>query len=394
MKQVSYNGLTFEPFIEREKIQARILELAREITEQHSGRRPLMVCVLNGAFPFASELLLNIDTDAEISFIRLKSYEGTSSTGTVKEIMGLHDDIEGRPVILVEDIVDTGQTIKRLVDTVSAKNPAEVKIATLLFKPESLQCDVKPDYVGFAIPPKFIIGFGLDLDGLARNLQDIYVLKEQDDRPAHRRHSPSAPLSYLYNFPQKMNIVIFGAPGSGKGTQSEKLIERYGLHHISTGEVLRDHIARKTPIGQIANTYIKQGQLIPDSLMIRILEEIIDNDPKAKDGVILDGFPRTVPQADALKRLFERRGQKLHHVIGLEVPEDELVERMILRGQQTGRADDNPETIKNRLKVYHESTTPLRDYYIKEGKYRQIKGTGSIDDIFSSSVTASGEGES
>ena len=109
------------------------------------------------------------------------SYEGTSSTGTVKEIMGLHDNIEGRPVILVEDIVDTGQTIKRLVDTVSAKNPAEVKIATLLFKPESLQCDVKPDYVGFAIPPKFIIGFGLDLDGLARNLQDIYVLKEQAD---------------------------------------------------------------------------------------------------------------------------------------------------------------------------------------------------------------------
>lgn len=181
MKQVSYNGLTFEPFIEREKIQARILELAREITEQYRGRRPLLVCVLNGAFPFAAELFLNIDTDAEISFIRLKSYEGTSSTGTVKEIMGLHDNIEGRPVILVEDIVDTGQTIKRLVDTVSAKNPAEVKIATLLFKPESLQCDVKPDYVGFAIPPKFIIGFGLDLDGLARNLQDIYVLKEQAD---------------------------------------------------------------------------------------------------------------------------------------------------------------------------------------------------------------------
>lgn len=181
MKQVSYNGLTFEPFIEREKIQARILELAREITEQYRGRRPLLVCVLNGAFPFAAELFLNIDTDAEISFIRLKSYEGTSSTGTVKEIMGLHDDIEGRPVILVEDIVDTGQTIKRLVDTVSAKNPAEVKIATLLFKPESLQCDVKPDYVGFAIPPKFIIGFGLDLDGLARNLQDIYVLKGQAD---------------------------------------------------------------------------------------------------------------------------------------------------------------------------------------------------------------------
>ncbi len=179
-----------------------------------------------------------------------------------------------------------------------------------------------------------------------------------------------------------MNLVIFGAPGSGKGTQSDKLIEKYGLHHISTGEVLRDHIARKTPIGQIAKTYISQGQLIPDSLMIRILEEIIDNEPKAKDGVILDGFPRTIPQAEALKRFFEKRGQEVHHVIGLEVPEDELIERMILRGKQTGRADDNLETIKNRLQVYHDSTRPLRDYYIKEGKYRPINGTGSIDDIF------------
>lgn len=181
MKQVTYNGLTFEPYIEREKIQKRIEELAKEITAEFKGRRPLLVCVLNGAFPFASELFLNIDTDAEIAFIRLKSYEGTSSTGTVKEVMGLTAEIAGRPVILVEDIVDTGQTIERLVETISAKNPSEVKIATLLFKPEILQCDVKPDYVGFAIPPKFIIGFGLDLDGLARNLKDIYVLKETAD---------------------------------------------------------------------------------------------------------------------------------------------------------------------------------------------------------------------
>ncbi len=187
-----------------------------------------------------------------------------------------------------------------------------------------------------------------------------------------------------------MNVVIFGAPGSGKGTQSEKLIEKYGLHHISTGEVLRDHIARKTPIGQIAKTYINQGQLIPDSLMIRILEEILDNEPKAKDGVILDGFPRTVPQADALNRFFSRRGQTLHHVIGLEVPEDELVDRMIKRGQQTGRADDNIDTIKNRLQVYHESTTPLRDYYINEGKYRAINGHGSVEEIFAEIVRAIG----
>ena len=188
-----------------------------------------------------------------------------------------------------------------------------------------------------------------------------------------------------------MNVVIFGAPGSGKGTQSEKLIEKYGLHHISTGEVLRDHIARKTPIGQIAKTYINQGQLIPDSLMIRILEGIIDNEPKAKEGVILDGFPRTIPQAEALNRFMARRGDEIHHVIGLEVPEEELVDRMIKRGQQTGRADDNLETIKNRLQVYHESTTPLRDFYISEGKYRQINGHGSVDEIFESIAEAIGD---
>ena len=179
-----------------------------------------------------------------------------------------------------------------------------------------------------------------------------------------------------------MNIVIFGAPGSGKGTQSEKLIERYGLYHISTGEVLRDHIARKTPIGQIAKTYINQGQLIPDSLMIRILEEIIENEPKAQKGVILDGFPRTIAQAEALDRFMAKHGREIKHVIGLEVPEDELIDRMIKRGQQTGRADDNPETIKNRLKVYHESTTPLREFYKNAGKYRKINGSGSVNDIF------------
>jgi len=181
MKQVTYNGLTFEPYIKRETIQKRIEELAKAITSEFAGKKPLFLCVLNGAFPFASELFLNIETDAEISFIRLKSYDGTSTTGMVKEIMGLSEDISGRPVIVVEDIVDTGNTIKHLVDDLRAKGPAVVKIATLLFKPESLRCNVTPDYVGFEIPPKFIIGYGLDLDGLARNLQDIYVLKENAD---------------------------------------------------------------------------------------------------------------------------------------------------------------------------------------------------------------------
>lgn len=179
-----------------------------------------------------------------------------------------------------------------------------------------------------------------------------------------------------------MNIVIFGAPGSGKGTQSAKLIDKYGLYHISTGEVLRDHIKRGTELGKTADKYISKGQLIPDELMIRILDDVLDNEAGAKKGVVFDGFPRTVPQAEALKELLRKRGSELHTVIGLEVPEDELVDRMIARGKDTGRADDNPETIKNRLNVYHSQTMPLKEYYTKEGKYKAVNGSGIVDDIF------------
>lgn len=181
MTKVTYKGLTFKPYITNERIAARINELGRQITEEYSGRNPLLLCVLNGAFPFAADLFHRIETDAEIAFIRFKSYDGMSSTGNVKQLMGLTENIEGRPVIVVEDIVDTGNTIVSLVADLKSKNPSEIKVATLLFKPESLQCDVCPDYVGFSIPPKFIIGFGLDLDGAARNLRDIYVLDEDED---------------------------------------------------------------------------------------------------------------------------------------------------------------------------------------------------------------------
>lgn len=181
MEKVTYNGLTFVPYIRNEKIQDRIKELGKTITEETRGKRPLFLVVLNGAFPFASDLFRAVETDAEITFVRLKSYEGTSTTGNVRKLMGLTEDLKGRDVIVVEDIVDTGHTIARLLDELRAFEPASLKVATLLFKPESLQCDVKPDYVGFSIPPKFIIGFGLDLDGLARNLPDIYVLKESAD---------------------------------------------------------------------------------------------------------------------------------------------------------------------------------------------------------------------
>ncbi len=180
-----------------------------------------------------------------------------------------------------------------------------------------------------------------------------------------------------------LNLVLFGAPGSGKGTQSEKLIDRYGLYHISTGEVLRDHIKRQTELGKTADKYISQGQLIPDELMIGILDEVLENEAKDKPGVIFDGFPRTSPQAKALKELLRKRGTELHAVVGLEVPDEGLVERLINRGKMTGRADDNPETIEKRLNVYHTQTIPLRDYYLDEGKYLKIDGMGDIDGIFS-----------
>ena len=182
-----------------------------------------------------------------------------------------------------------------------------------------------------------------------------------------------------------LNIVIFGAPGSGKGTQSEYLINHYGLFHISTGDVLRDHIKRGTELGKIASSYINDGKLIPDELMICILENVLDEHPEEeKKGVIFDGFPRTTEQAKALKEMLERRGGKVDVVIGLDVPEAELIDRLIKRGKESGRSDDNMETIKKRLEVYHNQTSPLRDHYVAEGVYAAINGTGSIESIFDS----------
>ena len=178
------------------------------------------------------------------------------------------------------------------------------------------------------------------------------------------------------------NLVVFGAPGSGKGTQSARLIDEYGLYHISTGELLRDHIARDTALGKVANEYISKGHLIPDKLMVDILEHTLDSNPETAGGVIFDGFPRTIEQADALNEMLERRGAAVDAVVGLEVEDKELIERLLKRGQESGRSDDNIDTINERLKVYNNQTAPLREYYILQGKYHGVKGSGSIDDIF------------
>ena len=186
-----------------------------------------------------------------------------------------------------------------------------------------------------------------------------------------------------------MNIVIFGAPGSGKGTQSEKLIEKYGLHHISTGELLRDHIAKGTNIGKLADSYISNGQLIPDEVMIEVLEnEFKENAHNTSKGVIFDGFPRTIPQAKALSEMLKGYGTDVHAVVGLEVDEDELVKRMIERGKSSGRADDNLDTIRKRLDVYHKQTAPLQEFYKDLGKYNPIKGSGAVEVIFGDIISA------
>lgn len=180
-----------------------------------------------------------------------------------------------------------------------------------------------------------------------------------------------------------LNIVIFGAPGSGKGTQSDKLIEHYHLFHISTGDVLRDNMRRGTELGMVAKGYIDQGQLVPDELIIDLLAQVLDeNKENATQGVIFDGYPRTIPQAEALEQMLADRGTHIDAVVGLEVPEDELVRRILLRGQMSGRADDNEETARKRLEVYHNQTSPLKAYYEEQGKYRAINGLGSIDGIF------------
>ena len=178
-----------------------------------------------------------------------------------------------------------------------------------------------------------------------------------------------------------LNIVIFGAPGSGKGTQSERIVEKYGINHISTGDVLRAEIKNGTELGKTAKGYIDQGQLIPDELMIHILASVFDSVKDSK-GVIFDGFPRTIAQAEALKKMLAERGQDVSVMVDLDVPEEELMVRLIKRGKDSGRADDNEETIKKRLHVYHSQTAPLIDWYKNEKKYQHINGLGTMEGIF------------
>lgn len=179
-----------------------------------------------------------------------------------------------------------------------------------------------------------------------------------------------------------LNLILFGPPGSGKGTQSQLVIEKYDLIHISTGELLRNEMSAETPLGQEAREFIHKGQLVPDEVVIGMISSVLENHPHAK-GYIFDGFPRTAAQSDALDGLLELRKTSITQVLSLEVPEDELVRRLLERGKTSGRKDDaNEEVIRARIAEYHEKTTPVADHYAKVGKFKKVIGNGSIEETF------------
>jgi len=176
MKTIQIHDKTFALFIPHEQIQSAITELSKKILESYGDKTPLFVCVLNGAFMFASDLCKAYHGEAEIAFIRLASYAGTSTTGTVKQILGLGSNITGRDLIILEDIIDSGITVDFLISELQKQNPKSIRVATLLLKPDALQKPVKPDYVGIELPNDFVVGFGLDYNELGRNLKDIYKI--------------------------------------------------------------------------------------------------------------------------------------------------------------------------------------------------------------------------
>ena len=363
MSVVKIKDKTFKTSIPEKEIKARIQAVADRINHDLADKNPLFLAVLNGAFVFAADLMRMITIPCEISFVKLASYQGTTSTGKITEVMGINEDLTDRTIVIIEDIVDTGLTMKRMIESLGTRHPASVHICSLLVKPEKLLVDLNIEYAAMEIPNDFIVGYGLDYDQQGRNLPDIYTLVNED------------------NLKNMKNIVIFGAPGSGKGTQSDLLIEKYGLGHISTGDVLRSEIKKGTELGKTAASYIDKGQLIPDALMVDILASVYDSFGTDHPGVIFDGFPRTIPQAEALKKMLEERGHRIAAMIELDVPEEELMTRLIKRGQESGRSDDNAETIKKRLDVYHNQTSPLIEWYEKEGIRHHINGLGALDRI-------------
>lgn len=356
---IKLHELSFEPYISEAEIDAAIIRVAARLNEDYKDENPVFLGVLNGAFMFASEVIKRFEGDCEVSFVKLGSYQGTESSGNVETLLGLNHSLEDRKVILLEDIVDTGNTLNTINAILEKEGVAGYEVVTLFYKPEAYKRKFNIKYVGIEIPNKFIVGYGLDYDGLGRNLRQVYKLKEN----------------------KMTNLVLFGPPGAGKGTQATILKEKYNLVHISTGDVFRYNIKNKTELGLSAKAFIDRGELVPDEITIKMLNaEVVKNEDS--NGFIFDGFPRTEAQADALDKLLQEKGTEVSAMIALEVEDHVLVERLLERGKTSGRPDDADETvIRNRIKVYYDETAILKEYYKKRGKYYGVEGVGSIDEI-------------
>ncbi|KAA1245602.1 adenylate kinase [Aquimarina sp. RZ0] len=356
---ITLHDLQFVSFISEKKITEAIDEVSNKLNKDLAYDRPLFIGVLNGAFMFTSEVLKRFRYECEVSFVKMASYDGITTTSQVKELIGLKEDISGRSVVILEDIVDTGTTVEELINILRDKGCAAIRIGTLFFKPEAYTKEITIDYIGINIPNRFIVGYGLDYNGLGRNLTEVYQLKENN----------------------MTNLVLFGPPGAGKGTQAEVLKEKYDLVHISTGDVFRYNIKNATELGTLAKSYIDKGQLVPDQVTINMLNAEVDKNPNAK-GFIFDGFPRTEAQAASLAALLVSKGSEVSAMVALEVDDEVLVQRLLERGKTSGRPDDaNEGVIRNRIKVYYDETAILKNYYQKENKYFGVDGVGGINEI-------------
>ena len=355
----------FETFITADEIRKEISARAQQINEDYAGQHVVFVAILNGAFMFASDLIKEIIVSCEITFVKVSSYRGTASTGRVDEIIGLTTNLRDKNIIILEDIVDTGITMDKIHKIIELQKPRSLKICTLLYKPSAHVGIHKPDYVGFSIPNAFVVGFGLDYDELGRNLKEIYQVKE------------------LKKAENMLNIVLFGPPGAGKGTQSERIIEKYGLVHLSTGDIFRANIKGETELGVLAKGFMDQGKLVPDSLTIDMLKSEVRKHENPK-GFIFDGFPRTNAQAEALDHFLTEEGTSITVLLALDVEEQELKSRLKNRAEVSGRVDDaNPEVIQKRINVYVAETMPVKAFYQAQNKFIKINGEGSVDEITS-----------
>ena len=360
MELIKLHDKTFEPYVSAEELNQITERMASEVYQDLQESRPIFIAILNGSFMFAADFLRHYKGECEISFVKMASYEGTQSTGKIHQLIGLSTPVEGRDVVILEDIIDTGNTLEEIYRLFENQKVKSFRIATLFFKPDAYKKDLKIDYVGKPIPNRFIVGYGLDFDEIARNLPQVYQL------------NTSLTMT---------NLVLFGKPGAGKGTQAAFLKDKYNLVHISTGDIFRHNIKNETKLGKLAQSYMDKGDLVPDEVTIQMLQEEVEKNPNA-EGFIFDGFPRTIAQAEALDAFLESKGMRIHGTLALEADDEVLIKRLVERGKVSGRTDDqDEEKIRNRFTEYNEKTAPLITFYQTQGKYHTINGIGTIEEI-------------